>query len=221
MSSSSKYRATGAAILVGCLLFAISSAFHPPAANPWTGREVIRMIAQSPAHWQWDHIGMLAAVVLLFTGLSCVESFAKERASARLAARFFTAGLSIWLVILSMELTVMPVVSTYWGGEPEAGAAVISEGLFALGIVAGDFAMGLAWSGIALLGVAMPGRAGVTRRFARLGVITGIWGTAGIAASLLLPDYSLPILLATSGPAFVWTVLLGWRLYKHTPLHAD
>jgi hypothetical protein len=211
-------RFCGTAIMAGGLLLLLASVLHPPAANPWSGIRVLPHIADSTAYWQFDHVLMLVAVFLLFNGLAAGAAIiAKNGTASRAASWLFIASLTIWVLVIAMELTLMPTIAEYWGRVPPKETAVVFTGIFAFGIMAGDFAMMLAWLAVVLIGLEMMKLADFSRGLAISGIALGAVGAAGIATSLLLPDSSLLILLVTSGPAFLWVLIFGWTLFykKH------
>lgn len=208
-------RAAGLSVIAGGLLMGLSTAMHPPAANPWSGLKALHIIHEGTFYWQMNHSLMLLAVLLWFSGLSAGENFAGAGPAARLASRFFAAALTIWVVILAMEMTVLPTAVHYIGLESEPAAQGILIGLYAFGIMTGDFAMALGWIGVSLTALALlKNGAGFPRWLAAAGIGAGFWGIAGIVAALLLPDYSLPIYLVSAGPPFLWTHLFGWRMIR-------
>ncbi|QYR19418.1 hypothetical protein KZ483_15950 [Paenibacillus sp. sptzw28] len=207
-------RFCGTAIMAGGLLLLLASVLHPPAANPWSGMRVIPHIADSTVYWQFDHVLMLVAVFLLFTGLAAGSAILTGNGTAsRAASWLFIASLTIWILVIAMELTLMPTIAQNWGRVPPKETAVLFTGIFAFGIMAGDFAMMLAWIAVMLIGLEMLQLGDVSRWLAMSGIVLGGLGAAGIAASLLLPNWSLPILLGTSGPAFLWVLIFGWSLF--------
>ncbi|WP_054956916.1 hypothetical protein [Paenibacillus dakarensis] len=208
-------RSAGLSLLAGGLLLGISTAMHPPAANPWSGLEAIHIIHEGTFYWQIDHSLMLLAVLLWFSGLSAGETYAGAGPTARLAARFFAAALTIWVIILAMEMTILPTAVHYIGLDREPAAQGILIGIYAFGIMVGDFAMALAWIGVSLTALALfKEKNSFPRWLSTAGIWAGIWGVAGIIAALLLPDYSLPIYLVSAGPPYVWTLLFGWRMMR-------
>lgn len=202
-------RYAGISILLGGALFVIATLMHPPATDPWTGHHVISMIPDMLTYWQWDHSLMLAAVLLWLGGLSLGETMAGRRPAAMMAARLFNAAITIWVLVLAMELTVLPVLAKEWGSVQDPGTAALGVGLFAFGIMAGDFAMMLAWIGISLLSIALLSEETVKPVMAWIGIAAGLWGAIGIPAALLLPKLSVIIYPITSGPVFIWTLIFG------------
>lgn len=217
----SKWKATsqvkryaGISILLGGVLFIIATLMHPPATNPWTGHHVIAMISDMLVYWQWDHSLMLAAVILWLGGLSMSEDAGGARPAARMSARLFVAALTIWVLVLAMELTTLPSLALEWH-RVDAGTAALGAGLFAFGIMAGDFAMMLAWIGIVLLGFSLLAEEAMKPAIAWAGIAAGAWGAVGIPAALLLPEWSIMIYPVTSGPVFLWTLVLGiWMVTR-------
>lgn len=202
-------RYAGISILLGGALFVTATLMHPPATDPWTGHHVISMIPDMLTYWQWDHSLMLAAILLWLGGLSLGEIMAGRRPAAMMAARLFNAAITIWVLVLAMELTVLPVLAKEWGSVQDPGTAALGVGLFAFGIMAGDFAMMLAWIGISLLSIALLSEETVKPVIAWIGIAAGLWGAIGIPAALLLPKLSVIIYPITSGPVFIWTLIFG------------
>lgn len=202
-------RYAGISILLGGALFVTATLMHPPATDPWTGHHVISMIPDMLTYWQWDHSLMLAAILLWLGGLSLGEIMAGRRPAAMMAARLFNAAITIWVLVLAMELTVLPVLAKEWGLVQDPGTAALGVGLFAFGIMAGDFAMMLAWIGISLLSIALLSEETVKPVMAWIGIAAGLWGAIGIPAALLLPKLSVIIYPVTSGPVFIWTLIFG------------
>lgn len=202
-------RYAGISIVLGGALFVTATLMHPPATDPWTGHHVISMIPDMLTYWQWDHSLMLAAVLLWLGGLSLGETMAGRRPAAMMGARLFIAAITIWVLVLAMELTVLPVLAKEWGLVQDPGTAALGVGLFAFGIMAGDFAMMLAWIGISLLGIALLSEGAMKPVMAWIGIAAGLWGAIGIPAALLLPKLSVIIYPITSGPVFIWTLIFG------------
>lgn len=202
-------RYAGISIVLGGALFVTATLMHPPATDPWTGHHVISMIPDMLTYWQWDHSLMLAAILLWLGGLSLGEIMAGRRPAAMMAARLFNAAITIWVLVLAMELTVLPVLAKEWGSVQDPGTAALGVGLFAFGIMAGDFAMMLAWIGISLLSIALLSEETVKPVIAWIGIAAGLWGAIGIPAALLLPKLSVIIYPITSGPVFIWTLIFG------------
>jgi hypothetical protein len=207
-------RYAGISILLGGVLFVTATLMHPPATDPWTGHHVISMIPDMLTYWQWDHSLMMAAVLLWLGGLSLSETAAGGRPSATMAARLFIAAMTIWVLVLAMELTVLPVLAEEWGLVQDPGTAALGVGLFAFGIMAGDFAMMLAWIGVSLLSIALLSESSMKPVMAWVGIAAGLWGAFGIPAALLLPKLSVIIYPVTSGPVFIWTLI--WGVYLAT-----
>lgn len=210
-------RYAGISILLGGALFVTATLMHPPATDPWTGHQVISMIPDMLTYWQWDHSLMLAAILLWLGGLSFGEPMAGRRPAAMMAARLFIAAMTIWVLVLAMELTVLPVLAKEWDSVQDPGTAALGVGLFALGIMAGDFAMMLAWIGVCLLGLALLAGSDMKPVMAWIGVAGGVWGAIGIPVALLLPKISVIIYPVTAGPVFIWTILFG--IYMITGRH--
>ena len=114
-------RYAGISILLGGALFVTATLMHPPATDPWTGHHVISMIPDMLTYWQWDHSLMLAAILLWLGGLSLGEIMAGRRPAAMMAARLFNAAITIWVLVLAMELTVLPVLAKEWGLVQDRG----------------------------------------------------------------------------------------------------
>lgn len=210
-------RLAGVSILFGGLLILAATLMHPPATNPWAGNEALAMVDKMRTYWQWDHALMLTAVLLWLGGWSAAAGMYQEKAAAGLASGLFVSGLTIWMLILAMEMTVTPVLSGQWARVAGSGADAIGVGLFAFGIMAGDLAMLLAWLGICLLGgvwLGLKDRAPMGQLMSWIGIAAGIWGAIGIPAALLLPDWSLVLLPLTAGPVFVWTLVAGWMMAR-------
>ncbi|ANY73836.1 hypothetical protein BBD41_15310 [Paenibacillus ihbetae] len=214
-SQGSRY--AGISILLGGALFVTATLMHPPATDPWTGHHVISMIPDMLTYWQWDHSLMLAAILLWLGGLSLGEAVAGRSPAAMLASRLFIAAITIWVLVLAMELTVLPVLAKEWGSVQDPGTAALGVGLFAFGIMAGDFAMMLAWIGVSLLGLALLAEGNMKPVLAWIGIAAGVWGAIGIPAALLLPKLSVIIYPVTAGPVFIWTILFG--IYMITRRH--
>ncbi|WP_127592628.1 hypothetical protein [Paenibacillus lautus] len=202
-------RYAGISILLGGALFVIATLMHPPATDPWTGHHVISMIPDMLTYWQWDHSLMLTAILLWLGGLSLGETVAGRRPAAMMAARLFIAAMTIWVLVLAMELTVLPVLAEEWDSVQDPGTSALGVGLFAFGIMAGDFAMMLAWIGISLLGMSLLSEGSMKPVMAWVGIGAGVWGALGIPVALLLPKLSVIIYPVTSGPVFIWTLILG------------
>ncbi|AJY76967.1 hypothetical protein [Paenibacillus beijingensis] len=207
--------AAGTAILAGGVLFLLATVMHPLVTDPWLGLKVLPHIAHSPVYWQFDHILMLTAILLLFSGLAAgANAVADEAKPARITFGLFIVSMTIWILILVMELTIIPHLAENWSETQSQETGVIFTGLFAYGILAGDIAMMLAWIGIALLGNALLRSNEMTRTLASTGILFGALGALGIVAMLFVSDWSIVILAATSGPVFFWVLYFGWRMLR-------
>ena len=93
-----------------------------------------------------------------------------------------------------------------FGARP--GTAALGVGLFAFGIMAGDFAMMLAWIGISLLSIALSEET-VKPVMAWIGIAKQGCGERLAYLRLPLPKLSVIIYPVTSGPVFIWTLIFG------------
>jgi hypothetical protein len=209
-------RWSGATALLGSLLFALATLFHPVTIHPWSGGIAIHHMAESRSLWLWDHAVLTVALILWIMGLTGAELMIGDKGGlpALNASRLFIGSLVIWLVILSVELIVLPPMVAIFKDDPDPLLGTVISALFAMALTAGYFAFILKWLGVFLIGWRMRGIEAFSGWRAHWGWISGLLGILGIAAVLVLYNQMdmLLILVITNFPAFLWTCWLGWRM---------
>jgi hypothetical protein len=207
---------SGSIALLGNILFAVSTAFHPMIIDPWAGLTAMEAIADSPAHWEWDHALMAVAVILWLAGLAAGgESYVdKLHVGTRSASRLFIAALAMWLIILAFELTTLPEIALTLAANASPVLSAMAIGLFAFGLVAGYLAMILVWLGVTLLAWRMRQLRHFSRWLGNAGVYGGLIGIAGIGVTMLQPEGTFWLLAATSLAPFLWTTVLAWKIIQ-------
>ncbi|GGH76841.1 hypothetical protein JOD43_001216 [Pullulanibacillus pueri] len=182
--------------LVGGLIFAAATIFHPPLTNPWDVSYAFKEV-NAHEHWILDHWFFLSGLTLWLIGLAQLADGEQNR--SRNAARLFIGSLTLWYIILAAELAVLPQLLSTILIEGKTYYQPIWNALFTWGLFAGYLAMFFVYIGIILLAI---NDQGVLRM---LGIITG--GIALMATLLLFAHPNLSIYLAMpSLLPFLWTL---------------
>jgi hypothetical protein len=184
--------------LVGALLLAVSTVFHPVVINPWPFTGSLQLIAHSFT-WMWDHWLMAISLVLWLTGIATLVNNMK-------VYYLFGTALAMWLLILANELTVLPFLVERLMESDLPTLHLTGTYLFALGLMGGYFAIILIWIGVILIGWRVEG---IPRWVAKAGILSGGIGIIGIIYIFIYPEgiTSIFILGATSGLPYLWTLL--------------
>ncbi len=206
-------KAAGISILAGAALVAISTLLHPPVVDPWDGSHALQGINDDYMRWMFDHSIMLTGIFLWLLGLSGAEFYLKESyMGARNASRLFISSLTIWIIVLAAELVTLPILAPPAEENPGSLAFTVYRAIFGLGLLSGYFAIALIWIGSSLLSKSMQADFKTDSWFTKTGWISGWGGAAGIIISVMFPETAFFILPITSGPPFLWTCFLGWKM---------
>jgi hypothetical protein len=127
-------RLLGGVSLIGNILVAAATVFHPLLINPWEDKYAIGAVAHTGTSWLWDHGIMSAGIILWLIGLTGAEALADpSRVKQRTTAKLFIASLAMWLIVLAAELTVIFDTATVAeaGGDPVMDT--VASGMLRLG----------------------------------------------------------------------------------------
>ncbi|MGE8203310.1 hypothetical protein ACQKP0_01920 [Heyndrickxia sp. NPDC080065] len=203
----------GYMILLGAVLIIVSTVLHPLTINPWDGLTAFQEIKQNPLMWEIDHSIMLFAVLLWLIGLFVAETELLSSFSiSRNYGSLFIISLTIWVLILCMELTALPILTA--GSVFKNSVFIVWKALFAFGLLSGYIAVILTWIGVSLFCMQLKiiGFEKIPVWIIFIGFFGGWIGVIGIIISLCLPTFGVIVLPITSGIPLFWTILLGWRI---------
>lgn len=198
----------GTFIVVGGVLMGIATLLHPIVVNPWSVLKVLPKTVTTL--WMGDHILMLIAISLWLMGLASISVTLKNaKVTSTIANYLFVSSFVIWVLILTMELGVFPNLGhdalTF---KHQAYLKTLWSVLFSFGLLSGYGAMILAYLGIFFLAIYLK----LIKDKFSWGIYAGLIGTIGIIIVLLKINWAIPVLVITTMPPFVWTLILGGYL---------
>lgn len=217
------YRIGAFHIVLGLALIAAALIPHPPTTDPFDPVGALREIGHTRS-WALLHWLGAAGFVAWLTGPPALHLILRQRGGAAFspyAATIWLSALPIWLAVMVLEAGAMPglaqAFATAAGDEERARVLLVARPAVAFGLLLGYVGAFLQWMAVALWGVDIL-RSGILPRW------FGWWGSAagGVAApalilAVLFPKGALAILLATSGPAGLWTLALAYFLWTAAP----
>jgi hypothetical protein len=205
-------RLVGTSIIMGAILMLIATILHPPLVNPYDGETAFREYYHSEL-WMWDHILMLGAVSLWLLGLAGSASFISDRHS--IGSHLFFVSLGLWILILTAELTVLPLIGKEILINSNVTLIEVWEAMFSFALLAGYFAVACSWLGVSIYGWEMKHHGNYLSNWFKNGALyTGIIGFIGIILTCMSFEAGYILIPLTSGPAFLWTMWLGWKMLK-------
>ncbi|GGE40194.1 hypothetical protein GCM10011391_18710 [Pullulanibacillus camelliae] len=196
-------RIGGGLTIIGAVLFAIATLFHPPLTNPWDVSYAYKEMS-THEHWVLDHWVFLLGVTLWLIGLthlSLIQSGIQP--IYRLSAYLIMVALTLWVIILAGEIAVLPFLMkqiTVYGQKAYLPAW---NAFFIWGLFSGYLAMLFIY--IALLFLS----AGQRRWMKGFGLLSSGLSIIGNLLSLLFPEAALPLIVLNLLP-FAWSLIFGW-----------
>lgn len=217
------YRIGALYIVLGLALIAAALIPHPPTTDPNDAAGALREIT---ATRPWALIHWLGAAGFLswLIGPLALHLLLRRRGGAALspyAAAIWLMALPLWLMVMVLEAGSMPGLARAFaaavGEEERARVLLAARPLVAFGILVGYVGAFLQWKAVALWGVDILWAGIMPRWFGWWGVVGGAVAALALIPAVLLPKGALVILLATSGPAGLWTLVLAYFLWTAAP----
>jgi hypothetical protein len=203
------YKLTGYLILLGFILVGISTVLHPITINPWAGSTELHRAAKAEL-WMLDHTIMMIAMLIWLLALICaVLKLCKNKTISIITSLFFMIALTIWLIIIGMELTIFPAI---FKNLTEHTHHTVGSLFFGYGLFSGYIAMSLIWFGIGLFSIGIKGTVVYSKRFYRFGLLSSVIGVIGTIVTILIPNLIL-LLVSTIIPS-IWITILSFRLIR-------
>lgn len=209
-------RLFGTSIIIGGILILIATVLHPPLVDPYAVDTAFHEFSHSDM-WTWDHILMLVGMFLWLGGLAGSGPFFDKEKSplSRIGSAMFYVSLSLWILILTAELTILPIIGEEVLRNHNAMMKKVWEANFSFGLLAGYFAVACSWLGIALYGLELKlGENHFSKWFKNSGFFSGIIGFAGLLLTFCFFKAGYILLPLTSGPVYLWTMWLGWKVVR-------
>lgn len=204
------HKVTGYLILLGLILAGIGTGFHPLTINPWNGSSELQKAAGED-HWMIDHTIMVIAVVLWLVGMiMAAKLISKDKVQSTVSMLLFGVALTIWLIVLGMELTIFPAVFKQLTDKTHY---VVGSLFFGYGLLSGYIAMIVIWIGTGCLSLTIKNAAIFSKSFYLIGVIASVIGMLGTIVTILAPNTIL-LGVSTIFPTG-WVILLAIKLIKY------
>lgn len=210
----------GALYTVAGLVLIVSALIpHPPTTDPYDAAGALREITATRP-WVLIHWLGAAGFIPWLIGPRALDLLLRERGGAAFspyAAAIWLAALPLWLTVMVLEAGGMPMLARAYAaaaGEAErAGILLVARPPVAFGILLGYLAAFLQWKALALWGVDIVRSGALPRWFGWWGVVGGGAAALALIPAVLFPQAALAILIATSGPAGLWTLALAYFLW--------
>lgn len=200
-------RVTALLIVIGALLFGIATVFHPPLSNPWDVAFAYRKITED-GNWKLDHCVFLFGLALWLVSLSTLPDISHRFSEmARNGARILISSLGMWLLILSIELSVLPQMISSIEVNGNAAYQPIWNALFTWTLFSGYLTTGFIDLGLFIISASFD-----QNLVKKSGMIAASIGAIGIAVSLLFPKYALWMQVFTEPLPYLWTYGLAGNL---------
>lgn len=207
-----RFRLIGLTIIIGGILMVAATILHPPLVNPYDGETAFHGFSHARL-WMLDHLLMLVATFLWLLGLAVSHTFLSGGSrSSRTGSCLFYVSLCLWIVILTAELTALPLLGNEIIRNNNPTLVKVWEASFSTVLLAGYFAVACGWIGVFFYGLGMNRR--FSPRFEKVALYSGLIGFIGILITFLSFNFGYIIIPITSGPAFLWTMWLGWKMVK-------
>jgi len=207
-----EFRIESISIIVGGFLVLIATFLHPPLVDPYNGAKAIHQFSHCNI-WMEDHVLMLCGIVCWLLGLAgCKPFISSQHKASTMAAALCYISLCLWIMILTTELTILPVLGAEMKRPYDVYIAAVWKAAFSFGLLAGYFAVACSWLAIILYGCAMK-KSGhrFSNWFTNGTIFFGLLGFIGIIVTCFSFHLGYVILPLTSGPVFLWTMWLGYR----------
>ncbi|WP_236011807.1 hypothetical protein [Heyndrickxia sporothermodurans] len=160
---------------------------------------------------------MLLATFLWLLGLAGSRFYySAGKLSSKLGSYSFIVSISIWIIILSAELTILPIIGEEVIQNDGSTLFKVWESVFSFLLLAGYFAVACGWLGVFLYGWGM--RSVKTEHFSSLfnnsALYSGLIGLIGIIITCISFPIGYIVIPLTSGPPFIWTMLLAVKMLR-------
>ncbi|WP_018663904.1 hypothetical protein [Heyndrickxia acidiproducens] len=197
----------GMLILAGGMLMLVSTALHPPLVDPYDLEKAFHEF-QHAQFWMGDHILMLVAISCWLIGLAAGNNhIAKQSDASGLGAALMYVSLGMWILILSSELTILPILGN------AAGLTQVWGAVFSFGLLSGYLAFACTWIGIFCYGLAIKRSETLFPAwFSTAAILSGLLAFTGIIVTCFHFEMGYITIPLTAGPAFIWTLWFGWRM---------
>jgi hypothetical protein len=202
----------GKLTLTGGLLLPVATMFHPPLTDPWAGELALEAVSKS-LNWTGVHLLFGFGLTLWLLGLShCEQKICRPPAATPL----WIVALGMWYLILVAELAVMPplltALTTFSDPIGRASLQPLWDAWFAFSLTGGYVAMGLVWLGVILGSLRTLGAENRPGWWLHWGWLSGVCGIIGLIGALLVPEQAVILLLVTSLPPYLWTLVFPFQL---------
>ncbi|WP_138420362.1 hypothetical protein [Aquibacillus sediminis] len=205
--------------IIGSVLFVLFTILHPPTFNPWNSTDTFEKVSHH-SFWVIDHIFITIGLVFWLVGLSAAKVVIHEHGILKtVGSSMFLLSLGIWIIIMTFEIGIIPMLVHAIEQHQSEVLLTFWFVIFGFGLLAGYFAFIFTWIGVLLYSLALQ-----KEKFPKWFRLSGVWssllGVLGIIISLLYMDYVIIILGLTSGPPFIWTIILLRFMMRHKSDHA-
>ena len=206
----SSHRIWGLLVIVGGTVITAELLSHPPILDPWHVAGGLNRIAAFHT-WKPLHMVLALGLAMWLMGLAgCTCLFSRSLHILRVAVSLFVGSLAKWLLILSAQIGVLPILVKRMQVHEDYTLTLLGEITFTSTLIASYAAMTLVWLATILVGSYLH-ETDQSIFFPRWAFWAGWLGIAGITAILVLPvnvDIVAPL---TSAPSFLWSMVYGWR----------
>lgn len=213
------YRVGAGLMVVGLAIFGTALVFHPLLADPRAVEHGLGEVARTPA-WEAIHWAGATGLFLWLLGLTGMHAFFRDRGAATFspyAVAAVVAALPLWLLVMVLEAGAMPhLARAYVGadGPDRAAVLLVARPLYAFGNLLGYVAAFLHWTAVNLWGMDVTRSGALPRWFGWWGWLAGAAAALALPLAVAWPRGAVLVLVATSGPAALWTLAAAWFLWR-------
>lgn len=190
---------TGCLILIGLGLAGVGSVLHPITINPWGGSAELHKAANGD-NWVIVHTIMIIAITIWLGGMVFAAQLCKSKLIKLMAIILYMVSLTIWLLVLGMELTVFPPI---FSNLTDHTHQTIGSLFFGYGLFSGYVAMVLIWFATCLLSFSLK---------SLMGTISNVIGVIGTSVAILTPNLFLLIIVTI--PPTLWAIVFAIKLIR-------
>jgi hypothetical protein len=207
---------TGYLLLLGLGLSGISTLLHPVTINPWGGSAELHKAAVVN-NWMFDHTLMVVGVFLWLLGMVLAAVLiCKTKMVSILASLLFMVALTLWLIVLGMELTIIPAIFKQLYVNPYH---TIGSLFFGYGLLSGYIAMVIIWIGTGCISLCIKNSTDFSIRFYMIGMVSSVTGVIGTIITILFPNVFL-LVVSTIFPT-LWIILLAVKLIRNSKIKVN
>lgn len=147
---------------------------------------------------------MTAGITLWLLGMAGSACLYTQRFHLpRMSVSLFISSLVKWLLIMSVELSLLPHLATDVNALENTTLREIFRLTLSATLIALHFAVAFGWLAVTLLGIYLREEGHIRPGF---GIAAGIIGLVGVAASLAFHQFGDVILPITSAAPFLWSL---------------